>query len=135
MRVLLILSLLMASTQLFAFEKKSRIVKVMTYNIRGLPWPAATDRGRYKAIGKLIKKRKPDFVLLQEAFTRKSKRKVSKYAGYKNNIHGPGGKLFRDLVGSGISILSRSLSLISPGDKTFVFWLCFVVVVGYVWWC
>lgn len=115
----------MASTQLFAQEKKSRIIKVMSYNIRGLPWPASTDRGRYKAIGKLIKKRKPDFVLLQEAFTRKSKRKVAKYAGYKNNVHGPTGKFFKHLVGSGISILTDhkvekyrkdSLDFCDPGE-------------------
>lgn len=107
----MILCLLLASATVLSAEtkklKKSRVIKVLTYNIRGLPWPASTDRGRYKAIGKLIKKRKPDFVLLQEAFTRKSKRKVSKYAGYKNNIHGPRAKFLRDIVGSGVSILTN----------------------------
>lgn len=83
-------------------------LKVLSYNIKGLP--VLTDLDRLKRIGEILAERRrrgdePDVVLLQEAFVRKSRR-VRNRAGYPYVIEG-----VRDQQGifdndSGLEILS-----------------------------
>jgi endonuclease/exonuclease/phosphatase family metal-dependent hydrolase len=107
MKLVLILSLIFISCSEFAqAETHKRIIKVLSFNIRGFHWPASKDKGRYKRIGEIIRKKQPDFVLLQEAFINKSVRKINKEAKFKNVIKGPGWK-FGKLVGSGLYIFTN----------------------------
>jgi endonuclease/exonuclease/phosphatase family metal-dependent hydrolase len=85
-----------------------RELKVLTYNIKGLP--LITDLDRLKRIGEILAERRrlgeePDVVVLQEAFVRKARR-VRDRAGYPYMIQGPtGGGLFANA--SGLEVLSN----------------------------
>lgn len=69
-------------------------LSVMTYNIKGLPWPLGGDRSAaLRAIGlRLASMRRdghqPTVVLIQEAFTPEA-RSIGDIAGYPYQIHGP----------------------------------------------
>lgn len=69
-------------------------LSVMTYNVKGLPWPAAWARGpALAAIGKRLaemreRDRQPQVVLLQEAFTDEAKA-IARQAGYRHVAMGP----------------------------------------------
>jgi len=85
-----------------------RELKVLTYNVKGLP--VLTNLDRLKRIGEILAERRrlgdePDVVVLQEAFVRKSQR-VRNRAGYPHVVLGPtDGGLFRN--SSGLEILSN----------------------------
>lgn len=69
-------------------------LSVMTYNVKGLPWPAAWGRGlSLTAIGNRLadmrqRKTQPQVVLLQEAFTDDAKA-IARQAGYRHIAIGP----------------------------------------------
>ena len=69
-------------------------LSVLTYNVRGLPWPVAIGRtSALAAIGgrlRLMRDRgvQPHIVLLQEAFTDPAKR-IAREAGYRYVAYGP----------------------------------------------
>lgn len=96
----------------------SRELKVLTYNVKGLP--LITDLDRLKRIGEILAERRrrgdePDVVVLQEAFVRKAKR-VRKRAGYPYAIRGPKeGGLFAN--GSGLEVLSN-FPIVARYDRT-----------------
>lgn len=109
-------------------------LRVLTYNVNDLPWPLGKKRKKpLKHIGHDLARRlkegtAPDIVLLQEAFTKNSK-KLVKYAGYPYVAKGPGrrkdegsakqangkitlknesrGTKSKAYVGSGLYVLSR----------------------------
>lgn len=111
---------------------KQMTLRVLSYNVNDLPWPLRKkSKKRLKYIGNDIGRRKgegtaPDVVLLQEAFTKRSKA-LLKNANYPYVIKGPGrrkdeGSLGNDkwrtlaedrgtrskaYVGSGLYILSK----------------------------
>ncbi len=73
---------------------KSVEIRVLIYNIAGLPWPIRTGRrGDIKKIGRIFEEMRAagtehDIVLLQEAYTMKSEPNAS-YGGYPNVVGGP----------------------------------------------
>jgi len=70
------------------------IVSVLTYNIKGLPWPVASDRA--SALARISDRLRvmrgeggaPHIVVLQEAFTAEA-RQVGREAGYRHVVEGP----------------------------------------------
>ncbi|WP_334165102.1 endonuclease/exonuclease/phosphatase family protein [Phenylobacterium sp.] len=69
-------------------------ISVLTYNIKGLPWPVATGRARAlreigEELGQMRREgRQPDVVLLQEGF-RGEVRALVAASGYRYWAHGP----------------------------------------------
>jgi endonuclease/exonuclease/phosphatase family metal-dependent hydrolase len=76
-------------------------LSVLTYNVRGMPWPFATGRdGAFAQIeDRLIRMRSagthPRIIVLQEAFTDRA-REIGPNAGYRFMVEGPS----RDQIGS-----------------------------------
>jgi len=74
--------------------KSSVEVTVLTYNVAGLPWPAAADSGRrLRRIGDYLGElrregREPDIVLIQEGFVGEMAALIER-SGYPNFVHGP----------------------------------------------
>jgi endonuclease/exonuclease/phosphatase family metal-dependent hydrolase len=70
-------------------------LSVMTYNVKGAPWPITRGRGRdLRAIGDRLQQlraagRQPHIVLLQEAFSGDA-RAIARRAGYRFVAAGPG---------------------------------------------
>lgn len=70
-------------------------LRVMSYNVKGLPWPVATGRPeQLAAIGLRLAElrsegRQPHIVMLQEAFTDEAKA-IGRAAGYRYVAWGPG---------------------------------------------
>jgi endonuclease/exonuclease/phosphatase family metal-dependent hydrolase len=70
-------------------------ISVLTYNVRGLPWPVATGRGEaLRAIGEELAElrragRQPDVVLIQEGF-RSEMSELVRASGYAYWAEGPG---------------------------------------------
>jgi endonuclease/exonuclease/phosphatase family metal-dependent hydrolase len=70
-------------------------LSVMTYNVKGAPWPVTHGRGRdLRAIGDRLRQlrtegRNPHIVLLQEAFSADA-RAIARRAGYRFVVRGPG---------------------------------------------
>lgn len=85
-----------------------RQLEVMTYNVKGLPWPAAFGRpGALAAIADRLGQlraegRAPQVVVLQEAFTDEAQ-SIGARAGYRYRAIGPAGDA---ALGSGLVILS-----------------------------
>lgn len=73
---------------------KPEELSILTYNVKGLPWPAALGRDdALDAIGKrlsLMRRRgvQPKIVLLQEAFTDDAEA-IGRTAGYRYMVRGP----------------------------------------------
>lgn len=73
-------------------------ISVLTYNVKGLPWPIA--RGRTEALDAIAARlrtlraaaRNPHIVVLQEAFTARA-RSLGTAAGYRYVVDGPGAEL------------------------------------------
>lgn len=69
-------------------------LQVMTYNVKGLPWPVTSDRKiELAAIGDRLRTMRargdaPDVVVLQEAFTDEA-RAIAARAGYAHIAYGP----------------------------------------------
>lgn len=89
-------------------------ISVLTYNVRGLPWPIALGRGAaLREIGRELARmrdegRQPDVVLIQEGF-RGEIADLVKLSGYKNWVRGPrreGG--LSKLTSGGLHVLSDS---------------------------
>jgi endonuclease/exonuclease/phosphatase family metal-dependent hydrolase len=86
-------------------------VSVLTYNIRGLPWPVADDRAsalagisdRFRAMRRTDTA--PHIVALQEAFTSDA-RQVGREAGYRHVVEGP-------------TVRDMAIVPISPADRLF----------------
>ncbi|MGI9412879.1 MAG: endonuclease/exonuclease/phosphatase family protein [Hyphomicrobiales bacterium] len=111
-------------------------LRILSYNINDMPWPLRRKaKAQMKFIGRDLARRRakgtaPDIVLLQEAFTNRSRQLVKK-AGYPHVVRGPGrrktegnlkrgqnrrrtdmvaagrGSTPRAYVGSGLYILSK----------------------------
>lgn len=84
------------------------VLKVLSYNVKGLPW--ITNLDRLHRIGEILAERRergdePDVVLLQEAFVRESRR-IRRRAGYPYAVRGPSGDgIFAN--DSGLEVLSN----------------------------
>lgn len=69
-------------------------ISILTYNVKGLPWPVAQDReAAMTEIGRRLaalraRGRQPTVVVLQEAFTDEAKA-IGELAGYPYRIQGP----------------------------------------------
>lgn len=95
-------------------EAAAREISVLTYNVRGLPWPVARDRpAALAAIGAELAElrrqgRQPDVVLLQEGFLG-DVRALVRASGYAHAAAGPdrraGGRPGK-LTGGGLHVLS-----------------------------
>ena len=94
----LIVALIVLAASGFAPEPahaKKMTIRVLSYNVNDLPWPLRKKtKKQLKIIGNDLGRRKsegtaPDIVLLQEAFTDRSK-KLLKNANYPYVIKGPG---------------------------------------------
>ncbi|CAN5310278.1 hypothetical protein BH11PSE5_BH11PSE5_22830 [soil metagenome] len=76
-------------------------LSVMTYNVKGLPWPVAWGRdGALDAIGQRLgqlrsRGRQPHIVALQEAFTDEAKA-IGQAAGYTHIATGPAADMHED---------------------------------------
>lgn len=85
-------------------------ISVLTYNVKGLPWPvAAGRRDALLAIGDELaalraKGRQPDVVLIQEGF-RGEMAALLKRSGYRHWAQGPQ-RGWRNLAGGGLYVLS-----------------------------
>lgn len=87
-------------------------ISVLTYNVRGLPWPLASGRGdALRAIGQELAQMRqsgvqPDVVLIQEGFRREVAELVQA-SGYRYWAKGPGrGPGFGRLASAGLHVLS-----------------------------
>jgi len=87
-------------------------ISVLTYNVRGLPWPLASGRGNaLRAIGRELAQMRqsgvqPDVVLIQEGFRREVSELVQA-SGYRFWAKGPGrGPGLGRLTSAGLHVLS-----------------------------
>jgi len=87
-------------------------ISVLTYNVRGLPWPVALGRGAaLRRIGEALAQlrregRQPDVVLIQEGF-RSEVADLVKASGYPHWVRGPRRESgFGKLTGGGLHVLS-----------------------------
>lgn len=87
-------------------------ISVLTYNVRGLPWPVALGRGgALREIGKELagmrrEGRQPDVVLIQEGF-RSEMAELVKLSGYRFWVKGPSrGAGQGKLTNAGLHVLS-----------------------------
>ena len=87
-------------------------ISVLTYNVRGLPWPLASGRGdALRAIGQELAQmrqagQQPDVVLIQEGF-RSEMAELVQASGYRFWAKGPGrGTGFGRLTNAGLHVLS-----------------------------
>jgi endonuclease/exonuclease/phosphatase family metal-dependent hydrolase len=75
-------------------ERGTATLRILTYNVEGLPWPAKGRRTpRLREIGRELAEMRakgtaPDIVLLQESFSREAAR-IGARAGYRNYVKGP----------------------------------------------
>lgn len=89
--------------------KKQFVLKVLTYNIQGLPVPVGIDHDRYKEIGRKLRIRRkrgtaPHIVAIQEAFHKRT-RELNQYAKYPYSKKGPSGRGSK--ASSGLILLSE----------------------------
>lgn len=87
----------------------SRVIRVLSLNIHGLPFPVNTDHERFREIGQILRDRLqrdegPDIVLLQEAFIDRTD-ELNLEAGYPYSREGH--RRWDKLLSSGLVILSR----------------------------
>ena len=93
-------------------ELRTRDLSVLTYNVRGLPWPIASGRGdALRAIGQELAQMRlaghqPDVVLIQEGF-RNEIAELVQTSGYRFWARGPGrGADLGRLTNAGLHVLS-----------------------------
>ncbi len=84
-------------------------LKVLSYNIQNLPWPAKKNRGEISRIGEIFGEMRaqgihPQIVFLQEAFEDGQVKKLIQKSGYPYAVKGPGSGT--RLLNAGIYILS-----------------------------
>jgi endonuclease/exonuclease/phosphatase family metal-dependent hydrolase len=96
--------------------RRTHIIKVLSYNIHGLPSPFVRDFGQFTEIGRILAERRtradqPDFVLLQESFS-DATAALRTEAHYPHLARGPEAK-GNTSVNSGLFILSEH-PLLSP---------------------
>lgn len=106
MRNLLVAVLLLTAS--FA-EAGTAHLNVLIYNIKELPLPPGSDKGRAKKIGRRLAELRArgegfDVVLLQEAMNRKGRR-INRYAGFPHRVEGPRPKLPE--ASAGLLVLSE----------------------------
>ena len=89
---------------LTAFNINASELKVMTYNIWGLPFPIAKRIKRFKVLKKIIAKQDVDFIGFQEAFTRTAL-KVTKHKNFPHVAYGPKKCLLN--LSSGLVLISK----------------------------
>lgn len=96
-----------------ASAQNSRLLSVLSYNIKGLPEIASAgfDQDRYADIGRILEERQknglaPDLVLLQESFVSRTK-ELRDISNYPFTAKGPDKANFLLGVDSGLYILSR----------------------------
>ena len=88
-------------------ERPDNVLSVMTYNIKGLPWPIALDRNdALDRIGERLAmmrrdRRQPHIVLMQEVFSSKAA-EVAAVAGYRHAVMGPDSALRTTMAMDGI---------------------------------
>jgi endonuclease/exonuclease/phosphatase family metal-dependent hydrolase len=90
--------------------RRTRIIKVLSYNIHGLPSPFVLDFGQFREIGRMLAERRahgdqPDFVLLQESFS-DATAALRVEAHYPHEAKGPEAQ-GQTAVDSGLFILSE----------------------------
>ena len=92
--VLVIVGAATISGPAFAGPAENASLSVMTYNVHGVPWPIARNRGaafekietRLSALRK--KNAQPHVIVLQEAFTERAKQ-IASISGYRYIANGP----------------------------------------------
>lgn len=100
-----------AETSVAAATPRGLEISVLTYNVRGLPWPVAHGRAQaLRAIGEELAElrrqgRQPDVVLLQEGF-RGEIADLVRASGYAHWAQGPGRQGLRKFTGGGLHVLS-----------------------------
>jgi hypothetical protein len=98
-------------------------LKVLIYNVEGLPWPARKNRGaKLDAIGDELARRRvagqaPDIVLLQEAFTRRAAA-IGPRSGYRNIVPGPSAKDRRDSPGPAVPASFKADRRFFKGERS-----------------
>ncbi len=89
------------ATQLASLPATGRL-SVLTYNVKGLPWPIAS--GRQPALAEIgdtlaklrVQGQAPQVVVLQEAFTPEA-RAIAARAGYRYAVYGPGSEAIQPI--------------------------------------
>lgn len=108
-------------------------LKVLSYNVKGLPAPLATDGGRLRFIGELLadmrrNNKAPHVIVLQEAF-RESVKDLIKASGYPFVEIGPDAEAPGKWANSGLYILSEfpisSVSRLAFHPKSCAGWDCY----------
>jgi endonuclease/exonuclease/phosphatase family metal-dependent hydrolase len=84
-------------------------LKVLSYNVQGLPWPAKKPKGELSRIGEIFgemraKGTQPQIVFLQEAFRPQKISKLIQNSGYPYSVKGPDNE--GRILDSGIYVLS-----------------------------
>ena len=84
-------------------------IRILSYNVHGLPDPFVADHGQYETIGNILAKRRaegtaPHVVVIQEGF-RKVTRKLIRNAGYPYVAQGPGSAFLK--FSSGLWVMSE----------------------------
>ena len=112
--VLVATLLAIATTAAWAQDDRQFELSVMSFNVNDLPAPLRSKASSaMKIIGRDLARRAadgtaPDVVLLQEAFTKRSKKLIRK-AGYPHVVKGPGPRI--------IDEASRAIDYDSPTDR------------------
>lgn len=97
-------------TSSLSIEQKNHFqLRVLSYNVHGLPVPFTNNQERFSIMGKeLGDQRKsgvaPHIVVLQEAFIDRTQ-DIAKYSGYPYVVYGPAGKSLK--LSSGLIVLSE----------------------------
>lgn len=98
-------------------------LKVLIYNVEGLPWPARKNRGaKLDAIGDELARRRvagqaPDIVLLQEVFTRRAAA-IGARSGYRNILPGPSANDRHSLVALGVPASFKADRRFFKGERS-----------------
>lgn len=90
LRMMVVGMMLTAAAPLLAAETE---IRVLSYNVKGLPWPLVKDRGQYKQIGQILAEKRaqgvaPHVVTIQEGF-RSEVEELVKISGYPYVFRGP----------------------------------------------
>lgn len=133
MRFIILILFLMASLKSHALEileNGDTLIKVLSYNVKCLPFPKSCKKAKMQKIGEILNERRktnshPDIVLIQEGFVDDFQLLV-KASGYKNILKGPnvGDENpdetlgIKKVVGSGLWILT-DLPMIHSAKRVF----------------